>query len=259
MSLPILFFWRIPAQCQLIAIKMAIQILVCSSKADKAKSVIMRNGLSRRYLGAHGGLVTRQVVCHSQFAKVLPQHLFCNRHQPVGRRYWLQDSWYCRNACINRKLTRWATGAVIVESLVQWRGGMRFYCPEYLRELRSLCDQHNRVAWFLMISSTVWRTGHLFAYESSWMVVPDMFMSPVKRIERVVIWHCSLLYPKKVAEGISADGQKGMMHGPTYGVSAGLRVACESIEYYLTSDWQTQVSGLKPSWLRTKRISISIG
>ncbi len=63
--------------------------------------------------------------------------------------------------------------AVVTEPLVQGAGGMIFYDPEYLRQVRSLCDRHS-VHWIAdEIAVGCGRTGSFFACEQSG-VWPDL-------------------------------------------------------------------------------------
>ena len=63
--------------------------------------------------------------------------------------------------------------AVVTEPLVQGAGGMIFYDPEYLRQVRALCDRHS-VHWIAdEIAVGCGRTGSFFACEQSG-VWPDL-------------------------------------------------------------------------------------
>jgi adenosylmethionine-8-amino-7-oxononanoate aminotransferase len=54
----------------------------------------------------------------------------------------------------------------------------------------------------------------------------------------------------KVATGISADGSGVLMHGPTFMANPlACRVACESIDVLLESDWQQQVQNIEQQLL----------
>jgi acetylornithine/N-succinyldiaminopimelate aminotransferase len=65
--------------------------------------------------------------------------------------------------------------AVIVEP-VQGEGGVMPGNPEYLKELRALCDKHNAVLIFDEVQCGMGRTGSLFAYQG-YGVTPDILTS----------------------------------------------------------------------------------
>lgn len=220
-----------------VALKLAFQYWVAQGQPNKHRLLTVRNGY-------HGDTFGAMAICdpvngmHSQFEGVLPKHLFAPA--PACRE---DADWQASDIAEMHQLLRdnhQQIAAVIIEPLVQGAGGMRFYCPQYLRELRQLCDQFNVLLIFDEIATGFGRTGSLFAYQQTG-IVPDI-LTLGKALTGGYMTLAATLCNVKVAQGISADGKGVLMHGPTFmGNPLACRVACESIDVLLESDWQQQV------------------
>ncbi|MGD8430296.1 MAG: aminotransferase class III-fold pyridoxal phosphate-dependent enzyme, partial [Ectothiorhodospiraceae bacterium] len=116
-----------------VALKMAIQYWQARGRPRKQRMLALRGGY-------HGDTFGAMSVCdpengmHHLFSGVLPGHLFapaptCQRDEDFGDEH-LADF----EGLIAAHADELA--AVIVEPVVQGAGGMRFYCPEYLRRFR---------------------------------------------------------------------------------------------------------------------------
>jgi acetylornithine/N-succinyldiaminopimelate aminotransferase len=64
------------------------------------------------------------------------------------------------------------TAAIMIEP-VQGEGGVRAPAPQFIRQLRELCDQHGLLLIFDEVQSGMGRTGELFAYKRTG-VTPDI-------------------------------------------------------------------------------------
>ena len=98
--------------------------------------------------------------------------------------------------------------AILVEP-VQGEGGVNIPAPDYLRQLRALCDDHG---WLLMldeIQTGIGRTGTWFAHQQSG-IVPDVMSLAKGMASGFPIGAC-------LAKGAAAEMFKPGNHGTTFG------------------------------------------
>lgn len=223
-----------------VAIKMALQYSFTAG-SNRQKLLSLRSGY-------HGDTFGAMSVCdpvngmHTMFAKVLPQHIFAPAPECRDDADWRAEMIDPYRQLIEQHQNELA--AVIVEPLVQGAGGMRFYCPEYLRQLRQLCDEFELVLIFDEIATGFGRTGSMFAYEQAG-VVPDILCLG-KALTGGYMSLAAVLCNERVAAGIAADGAGVLMHGPTFmGNPLACAVACASIDVLQESDWQSSIKAIE--------------
>jgi acetylornithine/N-succinyldiaminopimelate aminotransferase len=71
-----------------------------------------------------------------------------------------------------RKAISETTAAILIEP-VQGEGGVRVVPPEFLRQLRELCDEHGLMLVFDEVQTGIGRTGDMFAYMHTG-IAPDI-------------------------------------------------------------------------------------
>lgn len=101
-----------------------------------------------------------------------------------------------------------ATAGILLEP-VQGEGGLRTFSPEFLKEIRALCDEHGLLLIFDEVQCGVGRTGTLFAYMQMG-VTPDI-MAVAKGIGGGFPMGACL------ATAEAASGMVPGTHGSTYG------------------------------------------
>jgi len=211
-----------------ISLKMALQYWYNKGRIDKTHFVTPRGGY-------HGDTFGAMSVCdpengmHHFFQGVLPKHYFVTKPILGNTSESLADLTKVLKENHNK------IAAMILEPIVQGAGGMNIYEPEYLKEVRSLCNTFDVLLIVDEIATGFGRTGKLFACEHA-SISPDILCLG-KALTGGYMTMAATLSTTEVAETVGT-----LMHGPTFmGNPLSCSVANRSIDLLLKTDWENRI------------------
>jgi len=221
-----------------VAIKMALQFWQSQGEPKRQRLLTIRHGYHGDTFGAMG-VCDPVAGMHHLFSGMLPNHLFADA---PDSEVWHPDQLQSMRALLEKH--HHEVAAVMMEPLVQGAGGMRFHAPQFVREVRELCDHYGVLLILDEIATGFGRTGTMFACEQAG-IAPDI-LCVGKALTGGYLTLAATLTNRRVCEGIACGSQPVLMHGPTFMANPlACAVACASIDLLLASPWQQRVAAIE--------------
>ncbi len=225
--------------CVECAAKMAIQSQLAAGKPKRAKLAALCGGY-------HGDTTGTMALSdpngmHAMFQGILPRHFFAPQPRTAFDEAWEPGDFTAMSRLLEEHQDEIA--AVIVEPIFQGANAMRFYHPQYLRELRRACDHYGILLIFDEVATGFGRTGKFFAAEYAG-ISPDL-MCVGKGLTGGAITLAALLASDRVADTISQNGVGKFLHGPTFMANPlACAAGCASLELFQEYDWHSRVQAI---------------
>lgn len=223
-----------------VALKMAIQYWNSIGK-KKNKFLSFHNGY-------HGDTFLAVSVSdpknsyHDIYNDMLPKNFFAK-----SPKCGFYEKWNGKDTCsleTELKKNSDKIAAVIIEPIVQGAGGMKIYHPEYLKNVRRLCNYFNTLLIVDEIATGFGRTGKMFAFEYS-SIVPDILCLG-KALTGGYITLSATITTRHIANTISNGKSKCLMHGPTFmGNPLACSIAYANLKLLKKNEWKNCVKEIE--------------
>ena len=219
-----------------VAVKMATQYQHAKGRRRRTKMLALKGGY-------HGDTACAMALSdpdgmHVLFSGMMPKHFFVSKPAALDFASWRDE--------LSRMFAEHGDeiAGVICEPIFQAANAMSFYAPEYLRELRRVCDEHDALLVFDEIAAGLYRTGPRWAAARA-QVVPDV-MTVGKALTGGHMTLAATVASSRVADVISSGEPSAFMHGPTYMANPlACAAACASLDLFAASDYSSEVSRIE--------------
>jgi adenosylmethionine---8-amino-7-oxononanoate aminotransferase len=224
-----------------VAAKMAVQYQNALGHPERSRFIALKGGY-------HGDTSLAMALSdpdgmHVLFRNIMTHHFFAEKPAVHFGETWREEE----TLESLRRVVREHAGeiaAIICEPILQAANAMNFYHPQYLREMRKLCDEYGILLIFDEIAAGFYRTGPRWAQQHAG-VTPDI-MTVGKAITGGHLTLAATVASEHVAQVISDGTPSAFMHGPTY---MGNPLACAagvaSLKLFAQSDYAAKVAAIE--------------
>ena len=228
-----------------VAAKMAVQYQNALGHPERNRLLALKGGY-------HGDTSLAMALSdpdgmHTLFKGIMTKHFFAEKPSIPT---W--GEWNDADADSLRRVVDEHGGeiaAIICEPVFQAANAMNFYHPEYLREMRRICDERGMLLIFDEIAAGFYRTGHLWAHSRA-NIVPDI-MTVGKALTGGHMTLAATLASGKVADTISNGRPSAFMHGPTYMANPlACAAACASLDLFAKGDYEANAKRIESGFAR---------
>ncbi len=230
-----------------VAAKMCVQYQRAAGRPERRRLVALKGGY-------HGDTCCAMALSdpdgmHELFRGIMPRHFFAEKPRiPFGAE-WEASDFDSMRRVIDEHGDEIA--AMICEPVFQAANAMWFYNPEYLVQMRRLCDERGILLVFDEIAAGFHRTGPRWAHEhaGAGAAAPDI-MCIGKALTGGAMTLAAVAASSRVAETISSGRPSAFMHGPTYMANPlACAAACASLDLFAAGDYAARASRIERSFL----------